>query len=162
MRAKRLKHCAHVLCHMFCGWRLHSDWDTLVQLGSGVLTIDVLSEECLHDDTPIPPLNIARNLREWLVKDLSFYHIPLAELIEAILEVEFELGKPEPNPSGPEVPCRFSCRSQISTDEMVYKSTYEDQYSLIVHPDSLPLERQERDRLVQECFRMVEGRRLTR
>lgn len=155
MRKKRLNHCADVLCQKFCGWRLHSDWDTLVRLGTGVLNIDILREECLHNGNLIPALNIAQNLREWLIEDLSTNHIPLNEIIEAKLEVEFKLGLPEPTPSGPGVPSNFRCRSQISTDEIAYTSTHEAQYSLIISPDALQLEKKEKEKLLQECFRMA-------
>ena len=155
MRKKRLNHCADVLCRMFRGWRLHSDWDALVRLGTGVLKIDILGEGCRHNDKSIPPLNIAQSLRDWLFEDLSTHQIPLNAIIEAKLEIEFELGPPEPTPSGPGVPCSFRCCSQISTDEMVYTSTYEDQYPLTVSPDALRLEKREKDKLIQECFRMA-------
>ncbi len=155
MRKKRLNHCADVLCKKFCGWRLHSDWDTLVRLGTGTLNIDILNVKCWHNDNSIPTLNIARNLREWLAEDLSTHQIPLNEIIDARLEVEIMLGLPEPTPSGPGVPSSFRCRSQISTDEMVYTSTHEDQYPLIVSPNALQLEKKEKDKLIQECFRMA-------
>ena len=158
MKHNRLKHCTHVLCHMFRGWRLHSDWATVVRLGAGKLKIDVLTEKCWHDGNEIPTLTVAKELRSWLLADLEAHHIPLDRISEASLEVKLESGIPEPTPSGPGVPVSFYCQSQISTDETVYNSTYADEQLLIVSPDALNLEKQEKDDLLQASFRTVEAR----
>ena len=155
MKHNRLKHCAHVLCHMFRGWRLHSDWETIVRLGPGMLKIDLLTEACWHDGNEIPALAIAKELRSWLLEDLEAHNIPLDRISEAKLEVGLELGIPEPTPAGPGVPVNFHCQSQIKTDEAVYNSTYTDEQLLLVSLDALNLDKQKKDALVQECLRMA-------
>lgn len=143
---------------MFCGWRLHSDWETIVRLGAGMLKIDVITEACWHDGNEIPALAIAKELRSWLLEDLEAHHIPLDRISKANLEVKLEPRIPEPTPSGPGVPVNFHCQSQIKTDEAVYNSTYTDEQLLIVSLDALNLDNQEKEELVKACSKMVSNK----
>lgn len=80
MRRNRLKHAAHVVCHMFCGWRLTNAFDNLKQLGSGLLVIDVLALQCRLNGEPIKVLSIADELHTWLLRDLRQHHIPVVSI----------------------------------------------------------------------------------
>jgi hypothetical protein len=75
---------------MFCGWQLMFDYPVLERLASGTLRVDVLSGQCWHNEVPIPPLSIARALNGWLREDLAKHSIPLEEIGEASLTVQFQ------------------------------------------------------------------------
>ena len=92
MKLKRLKHQSYILCHMFCGWQLYSDWETLAELGDGVLEIDVLNETCKFNSEEIEKLSIVRALRSWLLQDLETSNIPLARVEGARLTVRLRAG----------------------------------------------------------------------
>ncbi len=135
MRRKRLKHSAHTLCHMFCGWQLYYDWDTLAEQGSGLLVIDLLQGLCRHNGEPLVDLHIADVLLAWLVEDLQAHKIPLAALREVRLEVEIALQSPHSTPSGPGVFANLKCASYIDAGEVVYTSTFEKEQEWLISPD---------------------------
>jgi len=135
MRRKRLKHSAHVLCRMFCGWQLYGDWDTLAERGSGLLVIDLLQGLCRHNGEPIGDLHIIDVLLAWLVEDLQAHNIPLAALEEVRFEVEIVLQPPHSTPSGPGIFANLECVSYIDAGEVVYTSTFEEEQEWLVSPD---------------------------
>lgn len=140
MRRKRLQHAAHVLCHMFCGWRLSNSYPDLEGLGSGRLAINALTAQCVFKGVVIPPLSIARELAAWLREDLGAHQINPAEILEASLIADLMLSQVERRQrrtrthyfsSGGRhlAPAVFisldiSCTSMITTDEKSYTTTY--------------------------------------
>jgi hypothetical protein len=92
MKLKRLKHQSHVLCHMFCGWKLYPDWEKLAELGDGALEIDVLSQTCKFNGVEIPGLVVAGAMRDWLLQDLQANRIALENIKSARLTVHMRAG----------------------------------------------------------------------
>jgi hypothetical protein len=119
---------------MFCGWRLMFDYPVLEQLGSGTLRIDVLHEQCWHDEAPIPALSIARELNSWLREDSANHSVPFDSISQASITVHFETeqhrgqrkagswARPKPVYVG----CALSCTSTVISGEDVYTSTFHD------------------------------------
>lgn len=141
MRRKRLQHAADILCHMFCGWRLHSSKPVLAKLGSGTLEIDALTGNCYFDEHPIPPLAISVELREWLSEDLKEHQIPMEVISRAKLKANLSFREiPWKEKSKREIffandvairtaslyRCAIECESEVATDEAVYRSRHED------------------------------------
>ena len=82
MRRKRLQHVADTLCHMFCGWQTFFDYNELVKLGNGKLEIDVLSGECVFNESFIDSLSIAKALQNWLKEDCEKNKIDMNQLVK--------------------------------------------------------------------------------
>ena len=49
MRRKILQHYANTVCHMFVGWRMGNDLETLSELPSGKIKVDLLNGSAIHD-----------------------------------------------------------------------------------------------------------------
>ena len=135
MRRKRLKHQADILCHMFRGWQLLSDYRTLTDLGSGTLEIDFLNEVCRHNAKPIPTLSIVQAVGSWWRNDLAANKIPLDDIQEARLDVGLDLSEQEgqrdhsitwAKSAKIFISCSIRARSIIRTNEATYASEYAD------------------------------------
>ncbi len=142
MRRKRLQHVADTLCHMFCGWRLCSSYPDLEKLGSGTLSIDVLTQARTFQGQPVRRLQIAGELAAWLHKDLAANRIDISDLREADLTADLRFDTVAKDQRATRdahfdqqghhlVPprflrCRIHCRAQVSTDEATYTSEYDD------------------------------------
>jgi len=142
MRRKRLQHAADTLCHIFCGWRLSNSYRDLERLGSGHLTIDVLSGRCLFNGNPIEQMSIAYELYAWLREDLSAHAIPTDAVRLAELNVELVYSKintsertttvhhmdrgGKPIRKGQFHRVHIQCNSEVATDEAVYRSLFSD------------------------------------
>jgi hypothetical protein len=127
---------------MFCGWRLINSYRDLERLGSGQLSIDALSGSCSFNGRPVEQLSIAYELSAWLREDAQSHGIPLESLREAQLHAELGFsqidssdratndqhmdrgGKPVRKGAFNRV--RINCRSEVTTDEAVYTSTFSD------------------------------------
>jgi hypothetical protein len=131
MRRKRLKHCAYILCHMFCGWQIYSDRDALAHYGSGKFGIDILNQICQHNGLSIPPLIIVSVIRGWLLDDLNANHIPFESLKTVTLQVEIFL---DPTVSVPyfgfDAPVDLRCTGRIVTDDTEYIANYDGKINL--------------------------------
>jgi hypothetical protein len=127
---------------MFCGWQLMFSYATLEQLGSGTLRINVLTEECFFNDTPISSLSIAATLAAWMRRELADNQIDVAALAEVSLTVQVHIrcieshyrqtdnqyfgSNQQPLISDYYTSCAMDCRSKIVTAEKTYLSTYQD------------------------------------
>jgi hypothetical protein len=134
VRRKRLQDVANTLCHMFRGWQLIFGKPALVALGSGHLSIDVLTGQCEFGGKPIEPLNIAMTLSDYLSRELEGNDIPPGAVLSARLGVDLLFsrvpwhdvaGETFHNESGQVKTgdmhrCEMDCRSEIRTDETVY------------------------------------------
>lgn len=126
---------------MFCGWRLHTSKPLLAELGSGSLTIDVLTGQCSFEGRSIPQLRIAEELRLWLRRDLEANQIPVESIDRATLvaklllseiawddgtthEIWFKDGQPMHTDTMHR--CAIACEAQVVTDEAVYRSELDD------------------------------------
>ena len=124
MRHKRFQNHVETMCDMFCGWRLANSIDELSRLVPGKIEIDVLSEQCWFNGSPINSLNMASELSIWLRKDLQQYKIPVEALQTAsvtadIQIVSFIVGTKKRKPSRM---WKICCRSVLATDEQTYSS----------------------------------------
>ena len=140
MRRKRLQHVANGLCQMFCGWRLIASKPILVDLGSGVLEIDVLTERCTFPGKPTATLPIAQELSAWVQTELLAHHIPATGIIRAGLTAKLSFIQVPWNQQTQEIfyshgqivrtkrmhRCIFECEGEVTTDEMVYRSKLRD------------------------------------
>ena len=126
---------------MFCGWQLHRDKPRLASLGSGELSVDVLTKSCAFNSLPIDTLKIAPVLQDWLHADLSRHGIPLSAIHEARLfarlflsqiafsqrstnETWFAKGTPLTPPTLFCCELAFTCL--IRPDEVAYSASYTD------------------------------------
>ena len=136
MRGKRLRHVADTMCQMFCGWRLIGSKPNLVELGSGTLELDAMTGQCLFQGKTIGQLTIAEEIRAWLEQDLATNKIPIAALTGAHLTVKLSFSVVPWNEPAKEIfysdgkpirtekmnRCIVECRSNVTTDEAVYRS----------------------------------------
>jgi hypothetical protein len=88
IHVKRLQHVADTMCQLFCSCRLIESKPNLVNLGSGTLEINAITEQCLFQGESIDQLKIAEEIRGWLRQDLATNKIPLAVLTGAHLAVK--------------------------------------------------------------------------
>ena len=118
MAQVELQDLAQELCRVFLGWKLGGDHDALLAIGEGELVVDVLTGECSCNGDPIPPLHIAGELNDFLLRALEREGLPLAELDEARIEAVFARSRRRAR--GREVPIlRLACRSRIATGASV-------------------------------------------
>jgi hypothetical protein len=134
MRRKRLQHQADIFCHMFCGWRLMNDHQTITQQGSGRIIIDLLSENSTYNNKIIP-LNMTCELITWFNEDLQAHNIDKSFIKKALLTVDLEVGDLKGDRKAPErwnskirdfIFCKITSNSFIETDEKIYESSYQD------------------------------------
>jgi len=109
---------AEELCRVFLGWKLGGDHDVLLALEEGELAIDVLSGECSCNGDPIPPLNIAGELTDFLLRALERDGVPRATVSEASVEALFARSRRRSR--GRVVPIlRLACRSRVAAGDTV-------------------------------------------
>ena len=128
MRRKVLKHYADTVCQMFCGWQ-NFDWDPLIQRGSGVLMIDLLTGECRHNKERMPQLSVVRVLQSWLFDRCAKDSVPTDFLKAVQLRVELNIRNDVPSDKS-QVVCSLDCSSLIKTDEKDYSGTFRDEERL--------------------------------
>ncbi len=126
---------------MFCGWQAFFDYNELVELGDGKLTIDALSGKCLFNDTPINQLSISKALQHWLKEDCEKNKIDLNWLLEGQLMIDLKFSEinwddrkysdgeqffydERPIKMEKMHRCYFLCESFIKTDEKIYQSRH--------------------------------------
>lgn len=134
MKLKRLNHQAQNLGQMFCGWELMFDYKRLAELGSGILTLNILTKECQNNENSIPPLQIASTLNHRMTQDLAAHGIELEAIEVASLEVEFKTERHKgqkgdtswADPTPYYIGCTLSCSSKIRAFGREYVSTYVD------------------------------------
>jgi hypothetical protein len=128
MRRKRFKHQAYTFCHMFCGWQLYADYERLIELGNGKLTINILTKECHVDSESINQLSMASVLNSWLTDDLETSKIPSKWIDEAILTVEFRINKVPKSRRGVSIiEHDFKCKGKIRSGVDTYAVDFSDQ-----------------------------------
>jgi len=135
MGIKRLQHHAQNFGQMFCGWELMFDYKTLADLKGGVLKLNILSQECLHNGQKIEPLITVAGIHNWMLQDLKDNNIDASLIETAELTVKFETtrekGQTEQSSSWSDptpffVKCKLSCKSLVRTAEKDYESSYSD------------------------------------
>ena len=113
-----LEELARELCRIFLGWKLGADHDALLALEEGELSVDVLSGECSCNGDPIPPLGIAGELNDFLLRALERGGVPRESVSEARVDALF--ARSRRHSRGREVPVlRLACRSRIAAGAAV-------------------------------------------
>ena len=120
-----------MFCQMFVGWRMvGNDVPTLVRLGRGALTIDVLTGSAEHAGTPVDNLYIASELQAWFAAQLAEQRIPCNAIKAATLHVEFD-ATAAPRRRHDRFVLTFDLRSAIQTAERTYVGTLTDQIEVV-------------------------------
>ena len=118
---------------MFRGWQLHPDYAFLIERGSGILEIDVLSGQCLCDGQLVPTLSIAKALLAWLKEDLTEHSIPLRWLDEASLKANFRVTERVTRNPMKAVYSGFECFSYLQSGRDIYEFQLVDQQAVYVN-----------------------------
>lgn len=136
MKRKRFNHHVDIFCDMFCGWRLTNCYDRLVELGSGVYEIDVLTERCTKDGAAIESLSIAGELAHWFRIDAGESHIDLGSVRTAKLRAKIAIerleGRRHTNvifPGREEadyIRCHIDCESVLESGDDRYEARKQD------------------------------------
>jgi hypothetical protein len=133
MRRKIIQHYADTLCQMFCGWQLMGDFSRLEHLGTGRLSINLLSGACAHKGKQVEQLSMARILQAWLHERCAKNAVPTDALSQIILEADLDIQQSDKqrDPSirysdatPPFIGCNIRCRSTIATDERTYEGQF--------------------------------------
>ena len=124
MKRKRFKHHVDILCRMFCGWQLYTDFDTFAELGSGTLEINAMDGTCEYNQSQIKNLSIATTLNLWLVEELNENNIAMSEIDTALLTVQVEVSPPEYGNRFTSF--SFHCTSKLVSGVDEYVSEYQD------------------------------------
>ncbi len=112
---------------MFQGWQLSDDYNFLVERGSGILDINVLSGECLCDGKPVETLSIVKALLSWFTEDLEKNSIPLNAVNSASLTVKFRASEKVTKNPMKTVRTGFECKSIILSGNDTYESSLSDE-----------------------------------
>jgi len=106
---------------MFAGWRLElDDVELLNSTGGGEIEIEILSGRTANAAGEELPLHIGKELRGWFEHRLAAHSIPLGQIEEAPLQVDYSAGERASKRSGL-IRLNFDCRSLIRTDEAEYR-----------------------------------------
>ena len=128
MRRKILQDFANVFCQMYVGWRMQEDQSQLIELGEAQITINVLNGSALLEaNTPIQ-LWVAKEISAWFLGRLKEVNIPSSGILSAKLTVAQNLRLEETR-TKKIAHFEFDCRSEIVTDEKVYRGVLKDSHS---------------------------------
>ena len=131
MRKKDLQDHANVFCQMVVGWRMvGNDVPTLIRLGRGPLTIDILTGAAEHAGTPVKNLYIAAELQAWFAAQLMEQRIPPDTIEAATLHVDFD-ATTAPRRRHDRFVLTFDCRSSIQTTDRTYVGTLTEQIEVV-------------------------------
>jgi hypothetical protein len=136
-----LENATDTLCRMFCGWRQMSSKNRLVERGSGVLEIDVLTGECFFEENQMPKLPIATELQISLQRLLTANRIR-EPIVRARLRVKLSFCRIdwEKRKNAAEKfyvngeiirskqmhQCKFQCAAEVSQGARIIRSEYEE------------------------------------
>ena len=97
----------------------------LAEKESGLILIDILTQECFLDGNPIKPLNMADILNSWLIEELTSNNIPIEALVQVKLIVNFDGHKdPKSRKGSPMFRGKLECHSVVKAVEAIYESNY--------------------------------------
>ncbi len=127
MRRKILQHYADMVCHMFVGWRMSPDLETLSDLPSGIIDVDLLRGNAIHDKVGKIDLYVSKEIQAWLFKQLKDEKIEIDHIELARLSVEMDTDKIATDKK--RVVCfNWKCSSQIKTDEKTYSGSLVEEH----------------------------------
>ena len=127
---------------MFCGWRLTTSKNRLVELGSGILEIHILTGDCFFGGAPINSLPIGREIQQWFKKELAAQNIQPETIVRARIKatIQFSLIPCLERQYKEQVfftdnqqvqtnkmhRCTIACESEITTEKASYSSRLSD------------------------------------
>lgn len=131
MRRKIFNDFANVLCQKFVDLPNGYDLATLAKLGSGVVSINILTDQCFFEESPIEPLRTCAEHRQWLQIQLAKRQLSLAVFESISMSVEFRvtdtiLDKPYGHDFR-HADFWLKCTSEIRTPEAKYNGSSERQ-----------------------------------
>lgn len=88
MRRARFKHCAHIICDIFCGWEKWPDDGLFRSHMKGRIRADVLAGSATLDGAAYE-FAALHGARAWLERDLAENGIPMSAIDSAELELDF-------------------------------------------------------------------------
>ena len=99
MRRSWFRHCAHIICDIFCGWEKSPDHVVFSSRSGGSIVVDLLAQRATLDGKR-HEFAAAESARSWLLNGLRSNSIPMEAISEARIELEFRrtelLGAPDP------------------------------------------------------------------
>jgi hypothetical protein len=126
---KILQHFADVFCQMFLNSGCYGDSNILANLGSGTVRMDLLTQQCWHNDMAMPTLRTCSRHKAWLRDQLLKHRIPESRIEEANLEIDYSVELWDKGDWHHLKRCatfHFDCRGIIRTDEKEYVSIASD------------------------------------
>ena len=118
---------ARDLTKQFTGEMPAHDYRTLVELGPGTLSLDLLTGECRHQGHHVPPLFIVGILGSWLQESLVTAGLPKTAATHARLDASLQLEpcslpRSPADPPGPPIDstrCRVSVKVRLVAQGIV-------------------------------------------
>jgi len=130
MRRKILQDHANVFCQMLVGWRMGGDLERLHALGSGHLSIDVLTGACTHNEGVVSELHVALELNAWFLERLAQHSIPVQAISHASVDADLSVSE-EPRQRGTCALLAWECQSIIRTDDASYVGQLSEEHKWI-------------------------------
>ena len=96
------------------------DLDQFRELGSGLLSVDVLAGSARFDGEPIPAPHIAGELQAWFQHRLAEHQIPTDAITHAWIEADVSVRSAS-HGRRDSTCLTWSCRSTIQTDDGKYE-----------------------------------------
>jgi len=119
MRRKILQDYSNTLCHMLIGSRISGDLEVLADLPDGSLSIDVLRGTASHDVAGSLQLQVAGELRDWLVQRLEVSGIPTETISSAAVTARITTDRIATDRTHV-VSFDFFVRSTLTTEHVAY------------------------------------------
>ena len=124
MKRKIIQDFANVCCQMFLASLTNSDRINFVIFGSGVVSMDFLTQRCTHNNIAVSPLFYCISYRDWLNEQCAKHELDIARLTAAELRVEMKVRTFRKVTGGIRgwlsTSMDFSCLSRITTKEREY------------------------------------------
>ena len=112
---------------MFVGWRMGDDLETLSDLPSGKIDVDLLEGKAVHDKVGNIDLYVSKDLQSWLSKQMKDERIDIDHIELARLSVEMDTDKIATDKKRI-VSFNWKCSSQIKTDEKTYSGNLVEEH----------------------------------
>ena len=116
-----------MICHMFVGWRMNDDLETLSDLPSGKIDVDLLRGIAIHDEVGKIDLYVTKEIQEWLFKQMKDEKIDIDHIDFARLSAEMDTDGIATDKKWI-VSFDWKCSSQIKTDEKIYSGNLVEEH----------------------------------
>lgn len=126
MKRKRINHQVDIFCEMFSGWRLVNDLETLVELQSGRLDLNLIDRTLKLNNEPFEKdFHMLHEISDWFDRDLTENKIDKKSLLGANLEVDFIATVKNGTPRSRTkkiVEINLDMNAAIQTDDKLYET----------------------------------------